>query len=619
MSDARWLVVTLGLLAALACFPGAASAASFTWNLTSDFSTSPIANPDKDSYGGHPWSYEEAGGVKLGSPDGTLPWRDPSGTPSIGITGARDNVVLQPSISAPPVVAWTSPVSGSVTVSGSVVADQSPALLPPCPNANWSVLKNGTGTVAGGSATTTPIAFSKQVSVLPGDRITLAVALPQPVLPLETANCAETGATLTITQIAPAPDVTLASPANGATITGGQPSFAGTADTGFGAQGTVAVRIYGGTTTGGLPVRTLSAAASNGRYSTTAIPALPDGTYTAQAEQDSAAGTQGFSTKNTFVLKTGAATITLNSPGAAPLQTATPTLTGVAAHSQSVRITIYPGDTTNATPAATASGASGADGRFSIRLPALADGRYTVIATDGAGGISHPVTFRIKVHGPALTLTQPAAGGHLSQGAPVFLGAAGHGIGDGTQVAITLFRGSSTRAKNLGTKRTSQAGGNWVLQWPNRLALGTYTVRVSQGDDAGHTTTVTHTFQIVPANSAVGTTVDISPTGQASVPLWCTATVGQTCSGTVLILTKKTYRTAGGGLAGRLRVMFAYVVIPGAGTIVVRRHVQHDALRALRRARKVPAVVVATLRSAGGRPRSVRVSRLITVRSARRR
>jgi Bacterial Ig domain len=133
---------------------------------------------------------------------------------------------------------------------------------------------------------TSPTPFSVRVSVHSGDRITLQTSV------LLNTGCAETGATLTVTEIPPAPTVTLASPANGATITGGQPSFAGTADTGFGAQGTVAVRIYGGTTTGGIPVRTLSAAVSNGRYSATAIPALPDGTYTAQAEQDSAAGTE---------------------------------------------------------------------------------------------------------------------------------------------------------------------------------------------------------------------------------------------------------------------------------------------------------------------------------------
>jgi hypothetical protein len=613
----RLLAVTFGILAALACLPSAAAAANFTWNLTSDFSTSPLTNPDKDSYGGHPWSYEKAGGAKLTVADKGLPgWRaTPGGSPFVAITGTRDNVVLQPTTSAPAVVAWTSPVSGSVTVSGSVVANQTPGLL--CPNATWS-LAHGTTTLAAGSASPIPASFSKLVDVRAGERVVLSVTVPV-LLPFATAGCTETGATLSITQIAPAPAVTLQTPANGATITGGQPTFAGAADTGFGASHTVTVRVFSGTGTTGIPVRTVPATVSSGIYSATPSPALPDGTYTAQAEQDSASGAQGFSTKNTFVLKTAGATITLNSPGATPLRTATPTLTGTAAHNQSVHLTVYPGDTTNATPVANASGASGGDGRFSIRLPALADGRYTVIATDGSGGISHPVTFRIKVHGPALTLTQPAAGGRLSQSGPVFFGAAGHSLGDAPQVSLTLFGGKSTHAKNLGTRRSSQTTGNWVVQWPKRLALGTYTVRVSQGDDAGHTTTVTHTFQVVPANSSVGATVDISPGGQASVPLWCTATVGQVCSGTVLILTKKTYRTAGGGLAGRLRVMFAYVTIPGGGTVVVRRKVQSDALHELRRARKVPAVVVATLRSASRAPRSVGVSRVITVRSARHR
>ena len=81
----------------------------------------------------------------------------------------------------------------------------------------------------------------------------------------------------------------------------------------------------------------------------------------------------------------------------------------------------------------------------------------------------------------------------------------------------------------------------------------------------------------------------------------------------MLILTKTTYRTSGGGLAGRLRVMFAYVSIPGGRTVIVKRHVQADALRALRRARQVPVVVVATLRSANGHPRSLGVTRVITV------
>ena len=581
-------VLFVAVLAALACITAGASAASFTWDLTHDFTTTaPGANPDKDSYGGHPWSYEKGGQNRLDKfatdINGGLPgWEDSAtGSPYVAINGGTGQAVLQPTTTSPAVVAWTSPVSGTVSVSGSVTADQPGGLL--CPTATWSV-GHGATTLAAGTATTSPASFSKPVAVNAGERITLAVSVPI-LLPLQTPNCTDTSATFTVTQAGSAPGVTLSTPANGATITGGQPRFSGGAAAGFGVSNQVTVRVYNGSGTTGIPAETLTATASGGAYSVTPSPALPDGTYTAQAEQDSASGAQGLSAKNTFLLETAAPTITLNSPGAAPLQTATPTLTGVAAHGTSVRITIYPGDTTNSTPLGSATGASGADGRFSIRLPSLPDGRYTVIASDGAGGISHPVTFRIKAHAPALTLTDPLAGGHLSQAAPIFMGAAGSGLGDSAQVSIQLFHGASTKAKNLGTKRVNEANGSWILQWPNHLALGTYTVRISQGDDAGHTSTITRAFAVVPANSAIGSSVSISGSGDASLPVWCTAPSTQTCTGTVLILTKKTYRTSGGGLAGRLRVMFAYVSITGGRTVTVKRRVQADALHALRRAR----------------------------------
>ena len=333
----------------------------------------------------------------------------------------------------------------------------------------------------------------------------------------------------------------------------------------------------------------------------------------------STSGTRGFSAKNTFLLKTSGPTITLDSLGVAPLHTATPTLTGVAAHNESITITVYPGDTTDSTPVATAKGNSGGDGRFSIGLRRLTDGRYTAIASDGSGRLSHPVTFRVKVHAPALTLTQPTPGGRLSELAPIFLGVAGTTLGDSPRISVTLFRGASTRTTNLGTSHATQANGTWSVEWSRRLTSATYTVRVSQADDAGHTTTITRTFQIVPASSVIGSTVTVSPTGQASVPVWCAASVAQTCTGSVLILTKKTYQTSSGGLAGHLRVMFAYVSIPGGATVTVKRQVQTDALRTLRRARKVTVVVVATLRTAGSAPRRVGVDRVITVQAARRR
>ena len=214
----------------------------------------PGANPDKDSYGGHPWSYEKSGQSRLDTFDpsfnGSLAgWRDSSGSPYVAINGGVGQAVLQPTTTSPAVVAWTSPVSGTVSVSGSVTSDQAGGLL--CPTATWSVAHDAT-TLAAGTASTSPASFSKPVAVNVGERITLAVSVPI-LLPLQTPNCTDTSATLSITQAGSAPALTLSTPANGATITGGQPTFVGSADAGFGVSNRVTVQVYSGSDTTGIP------------------------------------------------------------------------------------------------------------------------------------------------------------------------------------------------------------------------------------------------------------------------------------------------------------------------------------------------------------------------------
>ena len=336
-------------------------------------------------------------------------------------------------------------------------------------------MAHGTSVLA--AATEQRVRQSTTVSVQPNERITLAVAVPPGRC---TPICTDTSVTFAITEAAATPRRQPREPGQR------RDDHRRPADVlRQRRRGLRRLERWSRSASYNAPaapeVETLTATVSRGAYTVTPSPALPDGTYTAQAEQDSASGAQGLSAKNTFLLKTAAPTITLNSPGAAPLHTSAPTLTGVAAHSTSVRITAYPGDTTNSSPAASTAGNSAADGRFSIKLPSLPDGRYTVIATDGTGGLSHPVTFRIKVHAPALTLTDPLAGGHLSQAAPIFMGAAGAALGDSSQLSLQLFHGSTTKAKSLGTKRVNAANGSWILNWPGRLALGTYTVRASAG------------------------------------------------------------------------------------------------------------------------------------------
>jgi hypothetical protein len=100
------------------------------------------------------------------------------------------------------------------------------------------------------------------------------------------------------------PAVTLTSgpagPTNDAT-----PSFGGQAGTAPGDAPNVTLKIYVGTTPSGTPVQTLAVPVSAGTWSAAAA-ALPDGTYTARAEQSDAVGNTGYSFKRAFTVDTAA-------------------------------------------------------------------------------------------------------------------------------------------------------------------------------------------------------------------------------------------------------------------------------------------------------------------------
>ena len=88
----------------------------------------------------------------------------------------------------------------------------------------------------------------------------------------------------------PAPTVVLESPAGGATV-GQRPLFAGSAT---GEAPLVTVKVYGGSAATGTPVQTLAATLqSSGLFSVSPSTNLPAGTYTARAEQSTAAGLVG--------------------------------------------------------------------------------------------------------------------------------------------------------------------------------------------------------------------------------------------------------------------------------------------------------------------------------------
>ncbi len=429
------------------------------------------------------------------------------------------------------------------------------------------------------------------------------------ILIISIAGLAATGALSLPAEAGAAPSITLTSPDNGALITKGQPTFAGTADTLGSLQ--VTVKVYAGTSTSGSPVQTLTTTRSlTGPYSVSTQ--LGDGQYTDQAQQDALlGGSTGFSNTTTFTIHDAPPTITLHSPGSQPLQTSTPTFTGVAGHangdSKTVKLTVYPGAGTTQTPVRTLSGTRDSTGRFSIQIvPALPDGRYTAVAVQGSvsgTATSRAQTFRIKAHPPALTLTQPAPGSTIKDQAPMFGGAAGDALGDSTQVTVVLYAGIKIKGKPVGTMQVTRSGATWSGIWPKPLKLGRYTAQAKQSDDAGHTaTTRPVTFRIVRGPNAIGNTVTLARRGQpnVSVPITCLAPAGQTCSGNVLIVTERRYRPMAGGPIGPLRVMFVYVTLPADKTVLVTRPASPEVTRVLRRRAPLRVQVSASLTVAGG-------------------
>jgi hypothetical protein len=114
-----------------------------------------------------------------------------------------------------------------------------------------------------------------------------------------------------------APLVTVAQPSDGAILTSAQPTFSGLAGTALGDQPSVTLNVYAGAAAAGPPVETLKLApAGSGWSSGASVSPLPNGIYTAVADQVDEAGNDGRSI-STFAISVPAPTaITPTAPAA---------------------------------------------------------------------------------------------------------------------------------------------------------------------------------------------------------------------------------------------------------------------------------------------------------------
>jgi hypothetical protein len=224
-----------------------------------------------------------------------------------------------------------------------------------------------------------------------------------------------------------APALSLDVPADASSTNDTTPTFSGSASIAGGDSPTVTVEVYRPVV--GAPdelVETLTTtrSASDGSWSVTASPSLPEGGYTAYSEQDDSGGTTAYSEPVTFTVDTTAPGVHL---AALPTLTpdATPTLNGsagsAAGDSASVTVKIWSGSSAAGAPVRTLSAAR-SGGSWSVDAsPSLPDGTYTARAeqTDAAGntGASVARTFTVDATAPDTSITSGPSGSTTSTGA----------------------------------------------------------------------------------------------------------------------------------------------------------------------------------------------------------
>jgi hypothetical protein len=314
------------------------------------------------------------------------------------------------------------------------------------------------------------------------------------------------------------PAVTLDDPADGVGIDDPTPTLSGAAGTAAGDSSTVRVRIYAGGSAAGTPRQTLTATPGSGGWSVTAS-ALPDGVYSAVADQSDGAGNIEVTAPHSFTVDTTAPSPSVTEPAAGVATSdSTPAVRGTAGtatgDSNTVEVRIYGGSSATGSPVQTDT-ATPSDGEWSLdAAPALADGTYTVEArqADGAGnlGVSAPATFRIDANAaPVVTLRQPVDGAAVSTATPTFRGGAGRAPGDAGSVTVKVRSGGSVTGALVETLTAPIAGdGSWSVAASPALPAGTYTVEAEQLNSASGTGTsapVTFTVDLTPPDTVIDT------------------------------------------------------------------------------------------------------------------
>ncbi len=290
------------------------------------------------------------------------------------------------------------------------------------------------------------------------------------------------------------PVVGLSAPLNEAFTNEATPLFDGSASNGANDSTTVKLKIHNGLTVGGPLVQTLETKESAGSWAATPKP-LVEGTYTAQASQEDAAGGVGVSAANTFTVKLIPPLVTLTEPPNSSYTNKTkPDLAGAAGTAPgdlpAITVNLYTGASATGTPTQTLTTTASGGTWSTAPTAALSAGEYTAQATqkDKAGneGKSGAATFTVKTTPPPVTLTEPTSGSTTNKSKPEFAGAAGTEPGASSTVKVNIYTGTTASGTPLQTLTTTESAGAWKVAPTTGLASGEYTSQAVQDDAAGN-------------------------------------------------------------------------------------------------------------------------------------
>jgi hypothetical protein len=305
--------------------------------------------------------------------------------------------------------------------------------------------------------------------------------------------------------------------------------------------------------------------------------------------------------------ETSAPSVSLDTPANGSTITGQPSFSGSASTafgaSPTVTVRIYKGPGVAGAPVQTVTATRSNLGRYTVAAAAsLADGQYTAqaeqddLSNPPDVGLSAPSTFTIHNAGPTVTLN--ALGNQpLTTATPTL---SGQGTANGI-VALAIYPGGSPSGTPVQTGTgTTDTSGKFSVKVSSGLANGQYTAVAAQTVSGvlGLSNSVTFTIKVpttTGAHASIGSAIALSRSGVASVPITCLGSSGQFCAGNILVLTTRSLRPLAGGPVGPVRVMFAYVNIPGGRTQMVSRPMRPDVARALRRLKSVRIRVSANL------------------------